>query len=350
MEFNVLEDFDFSEKRVVLRVGMDVPIDEDGNITNDKRILEGLSTIKYLLQENAKQIIILNHIGRPTSKEKSLNHDNLAKRLSEYLKINVKKLDDCINIKIPNDKIVLLENLRFHKEEIENNYDFAEELASYGEIYINDAFSVSHREQASVCAITKFIPSFPGLLFEKEVNMLKGLFENPEHPFILILGGKKFSERSEILDNMISKVDKVLLGSSSIFEEKIVNNKIIYPKDFIKENNIALDIGKGAISNYKEELKNAKTILWNGPLGLFEKEEFSRGSNEIIRFISNLNCKKIILGGDTSYAVEKLKLENKFTYISTGGGASLEFLSGKILPGIKALEHNSLPKGLKECS
>ncbi len=331
-----IKNFNFENKKVLIRVGMDVPIDEKGKITNDKRVLEGLPTLKYLIEKNPKQIIILNHLGRPKDNEKILNHDELAKKLSSYLKTNIKKLDDCINIKIPDDKIILLENLRFHKEELDNDEEFAKRLASYGDVYINDAFSVSHREQASVVAITKFIKSLPGLLMEKELRELNNLLENPEHPFILVLGGKKFSDKAQILDNMISKVDEVLLGSSSITNEKINNEKIVYPKDTMSN----LDIGNETILDYKEKLKHAKTIVFNGPLGMFEKEEFSKGTNEIIKFISDLNCKKIILGGGTSYAVEKLNLHDKFSYISTGGGASLEFLSGSKLPGIKALEEN----------
>lgn len=338
MNIQSLKDLNFKDKKIIVRTGMDAPLDENGNITNDKRIIEALPTLKFLVKKQVKQIIILNHIGRPKNKEKILNHDNLAKKLSGYLKINIKKLDDCINIKIPNDKIILLENLRFHKEEFENDKNFSREIASYGDIYINDAFSVSHREQASVVAITKFLPSFPGLLLEKEIKELNNLLEEPKHPFILILGGKKFEDKIKIIDYMIHHVDKILLGSSFMYNNKIINDKMIYPKDVVMENNSALDIGYKTILDYKDKLKNAKTILWNGPLGVFEKKEFSRGTNNIIKFISNLDCKKIILGGDTGYAIEKLNLQNKFSYISTGGGASLEFLSGKELPGIKALE------------
>src|SRR3989344_777947 len=213
-----MKDMDFKDKRVIVRVGMDVPIDRDGNITNDKRVKEGMPTINYLLDHGARQIIIINHIGRPKSKDDlNLRHNKLAAELSTYLGKKVPKLDDCINVELPADKVVLLENLRFHAEETGNDNGFAEKIASFADIYVNDAFSVSHREQASVTGIPKFLPSCAGLLLEKEITVMGNALSNPHKPFIVLLGGAKVSDKLGLIKNLLPKVDKILLGGAMIF-------------------------------------------------------------------------------------------------------------------------------------
>ena len=384
MAFRTLEDFDFSGKRVLVRVGMDVPVDKEGNITNAKRIKEALPTLQYLLDHEAKQIVIINHMGRPKGRDDvHLNHDALAKSISEHLNIEVKKLDDCIDIDLPEDRVVLLENLRFHKEEAGNDEEFAEKLASYGDIFVNDAFSVSHRAQASVVGITKFIPSCAGLLLEREITVMGSALENPARPFIVILGGAKISDKLELIQNLLPRVDRLLLGGAMIFtfykslgievgkslvEDNMVtqvmellgNKKIVLPDDIVVGDKfeesaeakvvdvrgigdwIGMDIGPKTVENYQKILANAKTVVWNGPMGVFEFEKFSHGTVGLAKYLAGLHGAAVIVGGgDSASAIEKTGLQDKFTHISTGGGASLEFLEGKDLPGIKALEENS---------
>ena len=384
MAFRTLEDFDFSGKRVLVRVGMDVPVDKEGNITNAKRIKEALPTLQYLLDHEAKQIVIINHMGRPKGRDDvHLNHDALAKSISEHLNIEVKKLDDCIDIDLPEDRVVLLENLRIHKEEAGNDEEFAEKLASYGDIFVNDAFSVSHRAQASVVGITKFIPSCAGLLLEREITVMGSALDNPARPFIVILGGAKISDKLELIQNLLPRVDRLLLGGAMIFtfykslgievgkslvEDNMVtqvmellgNKKIVLPDDIVVGDKfeesaeakvvdvrgigdwIGMDIGPKTVENYQKILANAKTVVWNGPMGVFEFEKFSHGTVGLAKYLAGLHGAAVIVGGgDSASAIEKTGLQDKFTHISTGGGASLEFLEGKDLPGIKALEENS---------
>ncbi|MBI2650324.1 phosphoglycerate kinase [Candidatus Woesearchaeota archaeon] len=382
-KFFTLSDLNVKRKRVLVRVGMDMPIDKEGNITNDKRIIEGLPTIKYLLGHDAKQVIILNHMGRPKNKtDSNLNHDKLAKKLSQYLGVKVAKIDDCIDVKLPNEKTLLLENVRFHPEETENNEEFAKKLADLGDIFVNDAFSVSHREQASITGIPKFLQSCAGLLLEKELRVMGKAMENPDKPFVAILGGVKISDKIKVIENLLAKVDKMLIGGAMIFtffkaqgkdigtskvendcidlaKKLLKNKKIMLPVDVvvadkfdananskvadidgIEDGWIGLDIGPETIKSYKEILKNAKTIVWNGPMGVFEFDKFANGTREIAKFLSALKAVTIIGGGDSAAAVEKFGYADKLTHVSTGGGASLEFFEGKKLPGIAALEES----------
>jgi len=384
MQIKTLKNTQISGKRVLVRAGMDVPVDKEGNITNDKRIIEGLPTLKFLLDNNVKQIVILNHMGRPKSKDdKALTHNKLAEKLSSYLKVKVTKLDDCIGIEIPADKVVLLENVRFYKEETDNNDAFAKKLSEYGDIFVNDAFSVSHRNQASVTGIPKFLPSCAGLLLEKEITILGNALNIPQRPFVVILGGAKVSDKLGLIKNMLPKVDYILIGGAMMFtfyrakgyntgkslvEENLIpeitplltNLKVKIPEDVVvadamdakSESRIVqacnigdkmgLDIGPDSVMQYQRKLYLAKTIFWSGPLGAFEIDKFSYGTRDIARYIANNSKGKttIIGGGDTAAAIEKFGLQDKFTHVSTGGGASLEFMEGKVLPGIKALEDN----------
>jgi 3-phosphoglycerate kinase len=375
-----INNIDFKDKKIIVRVDYNVPIKE-GIIQNDLRIKASIETINLLLKKGAEKIILMSHVGRPKGQfVKELSTEIIAKRLSELINLEVSHVKDCIDYEIPESKISLLENLRFYKEETKNDLDFSEKLAKGFDYYINDAFGTCHREEASVHGITNFIPSIPGLLLQKEIETLT--LENPKRPFVFILGGAKLDTKLPIIKTMLNKADKILLGGAmifdfykakgfeigtSLFEEEMINEarellnneKIILPEDVViaKEfsnesefktvdvNNIdkdwkGLDIGNKTIETYSEILKNAKTIAWNGPMGVFEFENFAKGTNEIAKILSNLNAKTIIGGGDSASAIEKLNLQDKFYHISTGGGASLELLSGKSLPALEALKQN----------
>ena len=389
-KFFTLKDLDVNEKRVLVRVDFNVPLDKKTNeVTDDKRIRESLPTINYLLEPNAK-VILCSHLGRPDGKiADSLRMDRVAERLSKLLGKYVKKLDDCIGDEVKsevmdmgNGDIVLLENLRFHAEEEANDENFSKQLADLAELYVNDAFGTCHRAHASTYGITKYLQSAAGFLVEKELRIIGKAMENPKRPFVGILGGVKVSDKVKVIDNLLKKVDHLLLGGAMIFtfykaqgkniglskveEESIKtakillnNEKIILPVDIviadrfdananskivsadeIEDNWIGLDIGPETISKYKTILKNAKTVVWNGPLGVFEFEKFANGTKEIAEFLSTLKAVTIIGGGDSAAAVEKFGYASKLTHVSTGGGASMEFFEGKKLPGIEALEES----------
>lgn len=390
MPFHTLKDFSFNDKRVLLRVDFNVPLDKNGEIESDNRIVAAIPTIKYLIENNAK-LIIVSHLGKPENREKKLMMDKIAKRLSTLIGKKVKKLNDCSGSIIEDyisdmeaGDIIMLENIRFYPEETSmddsKRENFAKKLSSLAEIYVNDAFAVSHRKNASVYDIAKFLPSCAGLLMEKEINMLSKTL-NPEKPFYVIIGGVKISDKIAVINNMLNKANKILIGGamiftffkakgyvigSSIFEEDKINlatllmknPNIVLPKDIVAaENNeedsdyeivdnnkippgyMGLDIGPKTIELYKEILSNARTIVWNGPLGKFEWKKFSKGTNEIAKFLATLDADVIIGGGDTENAISQLGLSEKF-FISTGGGACLEFLEGLKLSGIAALEEN----------
>ena len=395
-KFLTLKDFDFKNKKVLVRVDFNVPLDENLNVTNDKRIKESLSTLTYVLEQGAKQVILMSHLGRPDGRiVEKYRLTPVAKRLEQLLRQKVALTEDCIDIKLPdakNSRVVLLENLRFHPEEEKNDEAFAKKLASYADVYVNDGFGVSHRAHASVHAITRFLPSCAGFLVEKELTVMGKAMINPDKPFIAILGGAKVADKIKLIDNLLAKCDKILIGgamaytfyraqgfstgASKVDEDgievasdllkksgKLVSkdaNKIILPVDNVVADKfdenantdtvaikdidsgwMGMDIGPLTIDKYKEILKTSKTVLWNGPLGVFEMKKFSRGTEEIAKYLAQLTGKgvtTIIGGGDSAAAVEKFGLSSKFTHVSTGGGASLEFFEGKELPGIKALE------------
>ncbi len=368
-------------KRVLLRVDFNVPLDNEGNITNDKRIRESIPTIEYILEQRSKRIIILTHLGRPEGKEvESLRLNKIAEHLSFLLKKKVAKVDDCIDIVIPETKIVLAENVRFYPEEEMDDLLFARKLALYGDIYVNDAFSVSHRAHASVHAIASLLPSCAGLLFEKEVKNLS--LTNALHPIVGIMGGSKISDKILLVEKMLEKVDFLLLGGAMIFtffqalgfstgkslvekdkvelaKKVLENKKVVLPIDVliadkkevsaqtrivevdnIPADQMGVDIGPQTIALYKEILVKAKTVIWNGPLGIVEISAFANGTKEIAEHLTTLDAKTIIGGGDSAAFVESLGIAKKFTHVSTAGGAAIEFLEGKELPGIKALEES----------
>jgi len=387
-----IRDIDIKNKSVIIRVDFNVPLDKQLNITDDTRIRAALPTIKYALEHGAKKIILMSHLGRPDGQIKEeLRLNPIAKRLQQLLGEPVEKLDDCVGPLIKNKiessekRVILLENLRFHSGEEENDTDFAKGLADLADIYVNDAFGTAHRAHASTEGITKFIPGVCGFLLEKEINYLGTALENPKRPFAVILGGGKVSDKIKVIENLLNKADKIIIGGGMAYtflksqgkqigkskleadkiefarevleKAKLKKKEILLPVDNIcvreikpdsevkvvgeniPDELIAVDIGPKTIEIYKKSLARSKTIVWNGPLGIFEIDAFANGTKKIAEFLSTLNATTIIGGGDTAAAIAKFGLEDKMTHISTGGGASLEFLEGKILPGINALEN-----------
>lgn len=385
MKFFTLKDFDFSDKEVLVRVDFNVPLDEKGRITDDKKIKAALPTIKYLLKNKA-MVILMSHLGRPKGKiVESLKMDAVAKRLQQLLKKKVYKLDDCIGPQVENfvdglflGEVVLLENLRFYPEEEANDAVFAKGLAEFAQVYVNDAFGTCHRAHASVAAVTMYLPSCAGLLVEKEIKAMEEALAKPKKPFVAVIGGVKVSDKIDVIKNLLKKVDKLLIGGAMMFtflkakgcdtgdsivekdkvglaKKLLKNKKIILPVDAVVGDRfdkkakssvvgidnikgIGLDIGPKTIRLYTGIIKKSKTIIWNGPMGKFEWKKFSRGTNEIAKAMAKSKAAVIVGGGDTAAAVEKLKLEKKMAHVSTGGGASLDFFAGKRLPGLVAIE------------
>ena len=379
-------------KRVLVRVDFNVPLDKERRITDDARIKASLPTINYLIDKKAK-VILMSHLGRPEGEYNPMfSLDVVAERLAELLDKEVIFLSDCIGSEVrkkvsnlSDGDVVLLENLRFHKEEKKNDESFARELASLGDIYVNDAFAASHRKHASVVGVAKFLPSYAGFLVSKEIEVLSSLLENPKTPFMAILGGAKVSDKIGVIKNLMNKVATVLIGGgmsytflksqgyeigdSLLEEEKIKvaqeilkdaekrGVRILLPIDIVVADKFSedanteivdakkipggwmgMDIGPKTIDFFKKELEKAKTVFWNGPLGVFEMKKFANGTNSIAEFLGELNAVTVIGGGDSASAVRKAGVADKMTHISTGGGASLEFLEKGSLPGVEVLE------------
>jgi 3-phosphoglycerate kinase len=390
MEKMTVEDIDLKDKVILMRADFNVPQDENLNITDDTRIRATLPTIKYILQKQAKKLILISHLGRPDGKVVAkYSLKPVAVRLKDILGEPINFLNDCIGdevkkaIATSKERVILLENLRFHAEEEANDPNFSKALASLAEVFVNDAFGAAHRAHASTEGVTHYLKAVAGFLLDKEIQYLGSAIQNPARPYVVILGGAKVSDKIGVIKNLLPKCDTVIIGggmsytflkaqgktignsklekdkldlAKGILEEaKQLNKTICLPIDHmvveridaqakteicgedIPEGKIAVDIGPKTIAYFQEELKPAKTIVWNGPLGIFEIDAFSKGTWEIAQFISGLKATTIIGGGDTAAAVAKFKLEDKMTHISTGGGASLEFLEGKQLPGIAAL-------------
>jgi len=388
-----IDTLDLKGKRVLFRFDYNVPLDGSGNITDDIRIRATLPTINYALDEGAR-IVIMSHLGRPKGKRApQYSLAPVAKRLSRFLEKQVKMAPDCIGDEVrqlvggmnPGD-VVLLENLRFHPEEEKNDEAFARELAGLGDVYIDDAFGNAHRSHASNVAITRFVPECAaGFLIKKELNYFKKVIDNPARPFVFIVGGSKVSDKLAALSNLAQKVDKMIVGGGmaftflkalgysvghSIVEDDLIPKaeeimamarergvKFYLPIDVViaeekseeaetkivpvQEMNshwMGLDIGPATITLFSEALANAKTIVWNGPMGVFEIDAFGRGTAALAHSVANTYALTIVGGGDTDVAIHKTGESDKITYISTGGGASLELLEGKVLPGIAALE------------
>ncbi len=391
-----IKDVELRNKVVLMREDFNVPQDANLNITDDTRIRATIPTIKYILENGAKKLVLMSHLGRPDGKViDKYSLKPVAQRLEELLGEQVNFLNDCVGddvkkaVASSKERIILLENLRYHPEEGANDANFSKELSSLADIYVNDAFGTAHRAHASTEGVTHYLEAVSGFLLEKEIKYLGDALTNPEKPFVVILGGAKVSDKLGVIENLLPKCDCIIIGggmaytflkaqgkqigNSKLEKEKIdlaknilekaiqLKKEILLPIDhivvsnvaadaqaeiageIIPEGKIAVDIGPKTITLFKDKLKSAKTIVWNGPLGIFEMDAFSKGTEEIAKFISTLSsltqakCVSIIGGGDTAAAVAKFKLEDKMTHISTGGGASLEFLEGKTLPGIAAL-------------
>ena len=401
----VLGKFDFKGKKVLLRCDLNVPISEDGLILsdsekqgsqaerevlilNDFRIKQSVPTIRYLIERGAK-VIIISHLGDPDGRVvNNLRLDRVKEKLADFLGLPVLKTNDCVGnavkntvAKMQNGEVLLLENIRFHSEEEDNNEQFSKELASLGDIYINDAFGVCHREHTSVVGIPKYLPSGAGLLLEKEIKVLSGVLENPWRPLVVVIGGIKIATKIKMIEKFIKFADHVLLGGGiantiligkgvmigaplpekEILEKidriNLTDAKIHLPIDGIivldKERDVArqgaigtfrkeeavLDIGPETIKIFKEIIKEAKMIVWNGPLGLSEDKRFKNGTKEVAQEITrNHSAFKVAGGGETVEAISKFGLFDKFDHVSTGGGAMLDFLSGEKLPGIIAID------------
>jgi len=388
-----IDEVEVKGKRLLCRFDYNVPLDAMQNITDDTRIRATLPTINYALDEGAK-VIIISHLGRPKGQFKpELSLAPVAKRLSRLLQKEVKFVKDCVGEEVrevvaqmkPGD-VVMLENLRFHPEEEKNDDGFARQLASLADVYVDDAFGNAHRRHASNVAITKFVPvSVGGFLMKKELNYFRRIMENPVRPLVAIIGGSKVSGKIEALVNLIKRVDKMIIGGGmaftflkaqgyevgqSIVEDDLIPHalevmktarelkvKFYLPVDCviaermspdaetkivpIQEMNshwMGLDIGPATITLFTEALSNAKTIVWNGPMGVFEIDAFSRGTSALAHSVANSYALTIVGGGDTDGAIHRAGESDKMTYISTGGGAFLELLEGKELPGIAALE------------
>ncbi|TSC95733.1 MAG: phosphoglycerate kinase [Parcubacteria group bacterium Athens1014_10] len=359
-------------KKVLLRADFNVPI-KNGKITDNSRIKAVMPTIEYLVKNKAK-IILISHLGQPKgTKDKKYS----LKLIADYLKI--KFLDDCLGKKTQKtiqamkpSQIILLENLRFYPEEEKNDPAFAKKLADLADIYVNDAFSVCHREHSSVSAITKFLPSCAGFLLEKEIKELSKILENPDRPFIAIIGGAKISTKIKVIKNLLKKIDYLLVGGAlannffkvsgyetgkSLIEEEVLGEakkilkekKIVLPIDIVVENKkpknineadkneIILDIGPKTAKLFSNYIKKAKMIVWNGPMGMFEKNGFAQGTKKIAEAVLNNKKAKIIIGGGETIVALKNQKKGKNVFISTGGGAMLKFLEGNVLPGVKPL-------------
>ena len=391
MNKKTIRDIDVSNKRVLVRCDYNVPLDKDGNITDNRRIVQSLNTIKYLIDHDAK-VIICSHLGRPKGeRKKEFSLQPVASELSRLLEKEVILSDDIIgeNVKnlisnMKNGDVILLENIRFDAREEKNDEEFSKELSSLADIFVNDAFGTAHRAHSSTAGVASFLPAVSGFLIEKELNFLGEKLENPERPFVAILGGKKVSDKIGVINNLLDKVDTLMIGGAMAFtfikaqgynvgdsiceldkldlakelmeKARQKNVKFMLPvdtkigKEFkedtesktvlsteIPDGWSGFDMGEKAINEYKEELKKAKTVMWNGPIGLFEFEQFAKGTNEIAKCMAEIDAITIIGGGDSSAAVEKIGLADKMTHISTGGGAALEFLEGKKLPGVECL-------------
>lgn len=388
-----LRDIEVKGKKILVRVDFNVPLKE-GKVSDDTRIKAALPTIKYLLQEGAQRLILCSHLGRPKGKVvEEMRLTPVAKKLEELSGEKVDKLNDCVGQEVKSkigsssSKLVLLENLRFHPEEEACDEDFSQQLASLADIYVNDAFGSSHRKHASVYGVAQHLPAVAGFLMEKEINYLGKLLESPAKPYVAILGGAKVSDKIEVIEELMKRVDALLIGGamaytflkgkgekvgSSRVEEDKVNLakdimagadkrkvKIVLPVDHvvvksvddpstkqvvpeIPEGFLGVDIGPQTAKKFCGEIAGAKTILWNGPLGIFEKEPYSQGTKVVATKLAELTSKgaiTVIGGGDSAAAVAVFNLKDKMSHVSTGGGASLEFLEGKLLPGVDALQN-----------
>lgn len=409
MNKKTVKDIDVRGKRVLVRVDFNVPLDSDRNITDDRRIEAALPTIKYLI-DNGGRVILMSHLGRPKADDSGkadassvakYNLDPVAKRLSDLLGKPVRKMDDCIGddakkaaMDMSDGDVILLENVRFYKAEEKNDPDFARQLAELGEVYVNDAFGTAHRAHASTEGVTKYLPGVAGFLMEKELDYLGKALEDPERPFVAILGGVKVSDKITVIDNLLNKVDTLIIGGAMTYtflnaqgygvgnsmvdtaglelaknalqKAKDKGIELILPADAVEvklpadfdipsgvpqdvdiavapssamlEGYRGLDIGPESIKLFSGKIRAAKTVVWNGPMGVFEDPRFAKGTLGVAEAMAECDGTTIVGGGDSAAAVEQLGYADKIDHVSTGGGASLEFLEGKELPGVAALQ------------
>ena len=386
-----IKDMDFKDKKVLVRVDFNVPLDNKCNVTNDKRIKAALPTINYLINHDAK-VILMSHLGRPKGeKKRELSLKPVAEKLSQIMEKDVKFVSDCVGEKVisavkklRSGDVILLENTRFYPGEKKNDPEFAHKLAQSADIFINDAFGTAHRAHASNVGVAKILPAAIGFLIEKELKYLRDSLDNPQKPFTAIFGGAKVSGKIELLERILDKANNLLIGGAMMFtfvramgyetgkslveKDKIelANNlfdlakekkvQLVIPQDTViakeaKEDSetkivsvkkippdwMGLDIGEKTIQKYKDVISGSGTIVWNGPMGMFELDKFATGTNEIAQALAESKATTIIGGGDSAAAIEKIGLQDKFTHISTGGGASLEMLAGNDLPGISVI-------------
>jgi len=394
MSKKTVRDIDLKNKRVLVRVDFNVPQDDSGKITDDSRIVGALATIRYLVEQQAK-VVLMSHLGRPKGEVNAkYSLAPAAERLAELLGRPVKMAKDVIGPDA--DQIVaglkagdvcLLENLRFHKEEEKNDPEFAKKLASYGDVYVNDAFGTAHRAHASTEGVAHYLPAVSGFLIEKELKFLGKALEDPDRPFVAILGGAKVSDKIGVINNLLDKVDVLIIGGGMAFTfakaqggeigkslleadrldyaremiEKAGRKgvKLLLPEDTvaadafsndakievvptnaIPEGYMGLDIGPKAQQAFADAIRSAKTVVWNGPMGVFEMSNFAQGTQAVARALAESDATTIIGGGDSAAAVVQLGYGDKMSHISTGGGASLEYLEGLVLPGVAALNDN----------
>ena len=391
MVLNTIKEADLKGKRVVIRVDFNVPVKE-GVVKDATRIKAALPTIKYILDEGAS-LVVMSHFGRPKGqKNPDFSMAPIAKEFEKLLGRPVKLAKDVIGPEVEAEvkalkpgEVLLLENVRFYKEEEANDPEFAKTLASYGDIYCNDAFGTAHRAHASTEGVAHYLPSYAGFLIEKEVKFMAPLLENPEKPFVAVIGGSKVSSKITVLESLVKTCDTIVIGGGmaytflsvlgkeigkSLFEADYIETakaflakaaekgvKVILPVDHvcaaefaenaepvlvddvnIPSDLMGIDIGPKTVALIVEEIKKAKSVVWNGPMGVFEFEAFSKGTGEVAKALAESNATSVVGGGDSVAAINKFGLADKISHVSTGGGASLEFLEGKTLPGIKALE------------
>ncbi len=386
-----IEDIEVAGKKVLVRCDFNVPLDENKNITDENRLIGALPTIKYLIDHKAK-VILCSHLGRPKGEfNPKFSLAPVAKRLSELLGQEVKMADDVIGdsakalaSSLKDGEVMLLENVRFHKEEEKNDPEFAKALASLAEVYVNDAFGTAHRAHASTAGVADYLPAVCGYLIKKEIEIMGKALSNPERPFVAILGGAKVSDKIGVIENLLDKVDYLIIGGGMAYtflkakgyeigtsiceDEKIElatnimekaqqkgvelllpvetvvakefsadSEPVVVPSDKIPADMMGMDIGPKTIELFSEVVKKAKTVIWNGPMGVFEFPKFAVGTKAIAKALAETDAVTIIGGGDSAAAVAQLGFADKMTHISTGGGASLEYLEGIELPGIAAL-------------
>ena len=391
MAKKTVRDVDLRKKRVLVRVDFNVPLKE-GRITDDTRITAALPTLNYILDQKGASLVIMSHLGRPKKPDKENSLAPVAERLSELLGRKVTLAPDCIGAETeavvramkPGD-VVLLENVRFHPEEEKNDPEFARKLASLGDVYVNDAFGTAHRAHASTEGVAKILPGVAGFLMEKEIKFLGGVFENPAKPFVAIIGGAKVSTKIAVLEALLPRVTTMIIGGGmsytflkvqghstgkSLVEEDLLPTarsflekarssgaEVLLPIDHrvgaefsesakaelvdgvdIPEGMVSMDIGPKSAALFRERILKAKTVLWNGPVGVFEFPEFSKGTLEIAKAVADCKGTTVVGGGDSVAAVNQFGLADRITHVSTGGGASLELLEGKQLPGVVALQ------------